>query len=165
MPTQDPVTELQPEFSSDDAAPTDWETAREHLEKADVYWLSTVRPEGRPHVTPMVAVWLDGALYFSTSSVSERKAKNLAQNPHCALTTGNNILNEGLDLVIEGDAERVSDENMLQLLADSFATKYGEEWRGRFIGDGGNVAMVFKVAPATAFGFDKGALSQTRWRF
>jgi len=32
------------------------------LEKAEVFWLSTVRPDGRPHVTPMVSVWLDGAL-------------------------------------------------------------------------------------------------------
>jgi len=104
-------------------------------------------------------------LYFSTGSASERKARNLARNPHCILTTGNNTLNEGLDLVIEGDAVRVIDEDLLQLLADSFATKYGESWRGNFIGDDGDANLVFQVTPTTAFGFDKGMLSQTRWRF
>lgn len=62
-----PTAELDPQFSSPDATPTPWAVARGHLEKAEIYWLSTVRPDGRPHVTPVVAVWLDGALYFSIS--------------------------------------------------------------------------------------------------
>jgi nitroimidazol reductase NimA-like FMN-containing flavoprotein (pyridoxamine 5'-phosphate oxidase superfamily) len=109
MTNKEPVVELQPQFSSEDATPTAWAKAREHLEKAEVYWLATVRPSGRPHVTPVVAVWLEGALYFSTGP-SERKAKNLARNAHCVITTGCNGLDEGLDLVVEGDAVRVSDE-------------------------------------------------------
>src|SRR5215203_282242 len=87
MAGTEPVTELEPQFSSDDAAPTPWAEAREHLEEAEVYWLSTVRLDGRPHVTPLVAVWLDGVLYFCTGP-HERKARNLGQNPHCVLTTG-----------------------------------------------------------------------------
>jgi hypothetical protein len=38
----------------------------------------TVRPDGRPQVTPVVAVWLDGAVHFTTGP-TERKAHNLAQ--------------------------------------------------------------------------------------
>ena len=49
-----------------------------------MYWLSTVRPDGRPHVTPLLGIWLDGALYFCTGP-DERKAKNLARNPRCIL--------------------------------------------------------------------------------
>jgi hypothetical protein len=169
MPIHDPVTELQPEFSGDDAKPTDWAVACEHLEKAEIFWLSTVRPDGRPHVTPVIAVWLDGALYFTTGA-SERKARNLVSNSHCILTTGSNTLNDGLDLVVEGDAVQMNNEDLLQLIADSYATKYGEGWRftvqdGTFIGDGGNIAQVYEVKPATAFGFGKGTFSQTRWRF
>ena len=73
-----------------------------------MFWVTTVRPDGRPHVTPLIAVWLDGALYFCTGP-TERKAKNLLRNQNCILTTGCNKRNEGLDIVIEGQAVRVTD--------------------------------------------------------
>lgn len=167
MAAADPITELHPQYSSPDATSTPWATAREQLEKAEIFWLSTVRPDGRPHVTPLPAVWLDGALYFCTGA-GERKAKNLAHNAQCILTTGCNGLNEGLDLVVEGEAVRVTDEAKLQRLADLYASKL--DWRytvrdGAFQGAGGE-ALVFEVAPQTAFGFGKGEpFSQTRWRF
>lgn len=103
MADKGPTGELEPQFSSEDATPRAWSEGRQRLEQAEVYWLSTVRPDGRPHVTPLLAVWLGGALYFCTGP-HERKAKNLDQNPRCVLTTGCNALNEGLDLVVEGDA-------------------------------------------------------------
>ena len=65
--------------------------------------MSTVRPEGRPHVVPLLAVWLEGALYFGTSE-GERKAKNLATNTQVTITTGCNSFSEGLDIVVEGEA-------------------------------------------------------------
>jgi len=61
-------------FSSPGATATSWEQGRADLAAADVYWLSTVRPNGHPHVTPLLAVWAGGALYFSTGS-TERKAR------------------------------------------------------------------------------------------
>jgi nitroimidazol reductase NimA-like FMN-containing flavoprotein (pyridoxamine 5'-phosphate oxidase superfamily) len=167
MSGKEPTTELQ-QFSSDDATPTPWSEARERLETAEVYWLSTVRPDGRPHVTPLVSVWLDDALYFATGS-SERKAKNLALNPHCVLTTGRNVL-EGLDLVVEGDAAVVSDEATLRRVADRYASKYDPPFHFTvhdltFHGEGG-VAVVYRVTPKKVFGFGKGdTFSQTRWRF
>ena len=91
MADTDPVAELDPGFSSSDATASPWQVAREILERAEVYWLTTVRPDGRPHVTPLIAVWLGGALYFSTGP-DERKAKNLAENSHCVVTTGSNTL-------------------------------------------------------------------------
>jgi general stress protein 26 len=167
MAAKDPAAELQPQFSSDGATPTTWAEARLLLEQANIYWLATVRPDGRPHVTPLLAVWLDEALYFCTGQ-SERKAKNLARNAHCVITTGCNVL-EGLDLVVEGEATRVSDEVRLQRVADRYAAKY--DWHytvrdGAFYGDAGNMALVYEVPPTTAFGFGKGeSFSQTRWRF
>ena len=167
MADENPVAELDRRFSSDEAHPTPWAAARECLEQAGVAWLSTVRPDGRPHVTPLMAVWLDGALYFCTGA-DERKTKNLARNRHCVLTTGCNTLDEGLDLVVEGAAVRVKDEQRLRRVAERYAEKYG--WRytvgdGAFQGDAGNVALVYEVRPTTAFGFGKGTFSQTRWRF
>jgi len=177
MAGNEPTIKLDPSFSSEGATPTSWSEATEQLEKAEVYWLSTVRPDGRPHVTPLVAVWLDGALYFSIGE-TERKAKNLAQNARCVLATGCNALGEGLDVVIEGEAVRVSDPAKLQRLAEQYASKYPPIFHyaagdGGFRGtdssfapaDGGNIP-VYEVAPTTAFGFRKGeTFSQTRWRF
>jgi hypothetical protein len=168
MAGKEPVAELDARYSSDGATPTAWAQARRRLEEAEVYWLSTVRPDGRPHVTPLLSVWQDGALYFCTGP-SERKARNLTQNPHCILTTGCNALAEGLDLVVEGAAVRVSDDATLRGLAAAYESKYGGDWHfdvrdGAFHGEGGE-ALVYEVAPSTVFGFGKGEYSQTRWRF
>lgn len=172
MADTNPVTELEQGFSSPDATASPWPMAREILEQAEAYWLTTVRPDGRPHVTPLIAVWLDGALYFCTGP-DERKAKNLAENPHCVITTGSNTLSEGLDVVVEGDAVNVSDESRLQRIADVYASKYGTDTWHFTVRDsafhnegGGGRALVFEVAPMKGFGFGKGEpFSQTRWRF
>jgi general stress protein 26 len=174
MTEMEPVGELDARFSSDGATPTTWADARRRLKAAEVFWLSTVRPDGRPHVTPLLSIWLDGALHFCTGP-SERKAKNLERNAHCVLTTGCNALGEGLDLVVEGDAVRVTDETRLQRIADAYESKYGSEWRftvrdGAFypapesLGDTDpGEALVYEVAPNAAFGF--AMYSQTRWSF
>src|SRR5215211_2512707 len=112
MIDKEPTPELDSRFSSDDAAPIPWAEGRERLEGAEVYWISTVRPDGRPHVTPLLAVWLDAALYFCTG-LGERKARNLVRNPHVVVTTGCNVL-QGLDVVVEGKAVVESDEASLQ---------------------------------------------------
>jgi nitroimidazol reductase NimA-like FMN-containing flavoprotein (pyridoxamine 5'-phosphate oxidase superfamily) len=164
-----PVTDLHPQFSSQNATPTPWSEARQRLEEAELYWLTTVRPDGRPHVTPVVAVWLDGALYFSTGP-EERKAQNLAHNTNCIITTGCNTLDDGLDLVVEGQAVHISDEDRLQRIAGEFDSKYGPPFQftvrdGAFYGEGGT-ALVYKIRPTKAFGFGRGqAFSQTRFRF
>lgn len=164
-----PLTTLDPRYSTPEAAPVPWPDAAARLASAELYWLTTVRPDGRPHVTPLIAVWSDGSLHFCTGP-DERKARNLAANPSVVLTTGSPTLDEGLDLIVEGEAERVSDEGRLRALAEAYVEKYGPGWRfdvrdGAFLGDGGT-ALVFAVAPRTAFGFAKGtAFGQTRWRF
>jgi general stress protein 26 len=169
MAAAQPETTLDPRFSEEDATATAWADARRELERAEIFWISTVRPDGRPHVTPLIAVWFDGALHFCTGP-DERKARNLAANSHVVLTTGRNLLGEGLDVVVEGEALNVTDDAQLRRLADAWVAKYGEEWRfrvrdGAFRHDSGD-ALVFRVAPATAFGFGRGeAYSQTRWRF
>lgn len=170
MTVETPAAELAPQFSSPDARPLAWAEARNRLERAEVYWLSTVRPDCRPHVTPLVAVWLDGAVYFCTGA-DERKAKNLAPNPQVAVTTGCNTLDEGLDIVVEGDAVRVSDEARLRGVAATYASKYGSPFRftvrdGAFLNEEGGEALLYEVRPRKAFGFGKGeTFSQTRWRF
>ncbi|HWM19989.1 MAG TPA: pyridoxamine 5'-phosphate oxidase family protein [Ilumatobacteraceae bacterium] len=170
MADPQPTTTLS-RFSTDAAAPTPWAQGRSELRDAEVYWLSTERPDGRPHVTPLLAVWLDGAVYFCTGA-DERKAKNLAHNQSCVLTTGRNSL-DGLDVVVEGQASVVSDSDELRHVADTYESKYGAHFtapEGTWFGLGdtirGGDALVYRVAPSTVFGFHKGTpFSQTRWRF
>jgi nitroimidazol reductase NimA-like FMN-containing flavoprotein (pyridoxamine 5'-phosphate oxidase superfamily) len=92
------------------------------LADGDTFWLATVRPDGRPHVMPVLAVWADGALHFSTGKTT-RKGRNLAQNPSCVIALGS----PGLDLVVEGLAAKVSDEARLRRVADAYASKY--DWQ------------------------------------
>src|SRR5262245_52915681 len=169
--SETPVAELDARFSTDGAGPTPWADAQRTLEQAAVFWISTVRPDGRPHVTPLISVWLDGSLYFCTGP-DERKARNLSRNARCVLTTGCNI-EDGLDVVVEGGAMRVTDDAKLRRIADAYVAKYGEQWRfdvrdGAFVHrtSEDSIALVFEVAPIKALGFRKGEVfSQTRWRF
>jgi nitroimidazol reductase NimA-like FMN-containing flavoprotein (pyridoxamine 5'-phosphate oxidase superfamily) len=170
------VTTLNRDYSDTDANPTSWSDAREQLEAAGISWLSTVRPDGRPHVTPLITVWLGDALYFSTGP-DERKAHNLETNRHVVLTTGSNDAERGLDLIVEGDAIPVTDQAELRRAADAWVAKYGEFWRYDVVDGGfrhprtGGMVLLFRVAPRVGFGFGRsqsfeaGGFSQTRWSF
>src|SRR6478672_9799024 len=105
----DPVAEVDDRFSAPDAVATPWEDVRRAIERAELFWISTVRSDGRPHVTPLPAVWQDDLLHFCTGA-DEQKGVNLARNARCALTTGNNAWKAGLDVVVEGTARRVVDD-------------------------------------------------------
>src|SRR6478672_606116 len=113
MLSNEPVTKIDPRFSDPDAVATGWDETRRVLETAELFWISTVRADGRPHVTPLVAVWLDGAIYFSTGS-REQKAVNLRTNQNVILMTGCNEWERGLDVVVEGEAVRVIEESVLE---------------------------------------------------
>jgi general stress protein 26 len=168
MAITEPTTDLDPRYGEPGAVATPWADAQRHLAAAELAWLSTVRPDGRPHVTPLLTVWLDGAPHFCTGE-DERKARNLAANPQVVITTGAHALHGGLDLVVEGRAARVTDPARLQRLADAWEEKYGSDWhfevRDGGFGGGQGLALVFRVEPTTAFGFGKGPYGQTRWRF
>ncbi len=157
-------------YRPDDARPvTTWAQVRRRLEEANTYWLATVRPDGRPHVMPVLSVWLDGALYFCAGATT-RKARNLAQNPRCVITAGT----DDLDLVVEGTAVHVSDAVRLERVAGAYRSKYGWEPTprdGAFHGEGAPTAGpppldVYEVAPRVAFGFGTGeSLNAMRWSF
>jgi PPOX class probable F420-dependent enzyme len=164
-----PVTEIDSRFSNPGAAATEWDQAQAVLESAQLSWLATVRADGRPHVTPLVAVWLDDALYFSTGA-AEQKAVNLRANPQVTLTTGCNSWDAGLDVVVEGTAERVTAAAELERLAAAWREKWDGRWQYE-VGDGcfgheaGGEALVFAVRPAKVLSFAKGSFSQTRHMF
>jgi hypothetical protein len=62
----DPTAEIDRRFSDPDAGATPWSEAASALEGAELYWLTTLRVDGRPHVTPLIGVWHDEAVHFCT---------------------------------------------------------------------------------------------------
>ncbi|MFE7168619.1 pyridoxamine 5'-phosphate oxidase family protein [Streptomyces sp. NPDC057616] len=156
-------------FSSPGARATPWASALAVLGEAEVFWLSTVRPDGRPHVTPLLAAWSLGGLCFTTGG-QERKARNLERNPRCVLTTGTNALT-GMDVVIEGVASLVGERAEREEAVADFERKYGPhltspEGVWYRLGEAvvaGDVRL-YRVAPTVGFAFGKlPASSQTRY--
>ena len=163
-------TELDPRFSDTGAEPTPWDQTRRALEAAGIFWISTVRRDGRPHVTPLVAVWSGEALHLCTGP-SEQKALNLAHRPQVVLTTGCNDWGRGLDVVVEGTAERVADPARLAELAAAWRDKWDGRWRFEptaegFRHEGGEgIAHVFAVRPEKVLAFGKNPFTHTRHVF
>ncbi len=169
MSEKQPTAEKLP-ASAEYPAPTSWAEGRRHIAEGPWYWLATTRPDGRPHVRPVLAVWLDGALYFA-SSANARKRKNLVADPRCTLTTAD----DEAHMVVEGVATRVWDEATLQRVAEAYAAKY--DWHvivrdGVFDAEYGAPTAgpppyeVYEVTPETVFGFGANeTFSPTRWRF
>lgn len=164
-----PTIELDERYGEVGAAPVPWEEAEWLLRDAPLSWLSTVRPSSRRvHVTPLVTAWCDGAPHFTTGP-AERKARNLAASPMCTLTTGANELHGDADVVVEGEATRLSDRRALDAVRDAFYDKYGAEWDFEVV-DGafshaGGTAHVFRLEPVVAYAFGKSPYSHTRYRF
>jgi nitroimidazol reductase NimA-like FMN-containing flavoprotein (pyridoxamine 5'-phosphate oxidase superfamily) len=168
-----PTTALDPRYSNSTAAAVGWDETRKLLETAELFWICTVRADGRPHVTPLVAVWVDGAIYFHTGA-EEQKFANLHTNPHVALVTGCNSWDRGIDVVVEGDAVRVTDGAVLSGLTTAWAAKWDGRWRLAVGDDGGFRKVdegdfrseVFSVTPTKIYAHAKGdPFGQTTHRF
>lgn len=86
------------------------------------------------------------------------------------MTTGTNEFRSGLDVVVEGTVERVTDNDALERLAQMWKDRLDwpfEVKDGMFHDPAENVqAMVFAVKPSKVLSFGKGSpYSQTRYRF
>jgi nitroimidazol reductase NimA-like FMN-containing flavoprotein (pyridoxamine 5'-phosphate oxidase superfamily) len=168
MTNGEPEAVLGP-YSSSGAQVTPWASALAVLGKAEVFWLSTVRPDGRPHVTPLLAAWsLDGVCF--TTGGDERKALNLDDNPRCVLTTGTNALT-GVDVVIEGVAAVVDERSAREQAMADFERKYGAHltspegtWYRMADAVMAGEVRLYRVAPTVGFAFGKlPTASQTRY--
>jgi general stress protein 26 len=163
----EPIAELNPAFSEPGATGRPWADVAKVLADSEMFWLSTVRRDGRPHVTPIPTVWADGLLHFASGS-HEQKTRNIEAEPRCILTTGTNQLKGGLDVVVEGTAVRVAGTPKLEALAALWKSKL--DWDFEVIGDGfgdaeGRHALVFALEPTKVLAFGKAPYTQTRFRF
>jgi general stress protein 26 len=153
--------------------PIPWARALEALESAEpriqTPFLATTRPDGRPHVAAVGALWEDGKVYF-VSGAGTRKSRNLAANPNCVVS----MSLPGIDLVLEGVAERVTDKGTLERLAK----RYADQGWPATVEDGAFTHEfsapsagpppwdLYVLTPATVFGVLTSAPGgATRWRF
>jgi hypothetical protein len=132
-------------------------------------FLGTVRPDGRPHAAGIGVVECDGDAYF-TSGPGTRKARNLAENSACTIS----MRLDGLDLILEGDAHRVTDEATLDRVATVFADG---GWPAKREGDaitapysaqsaGPPPWHLYRLTLRTAFGVGlREPFGASRWRF
>jgi general stress protein 26 len=165
MPEIEPIAQLNEGFSERGATTPPWAAVTGVLSASGMFWLSTVRRDGRPHVTPLPGIWADGRLYFCVGS-QEQKARNLESNPSCAVAAGANEFRAGLDVVIEGAAVRVTDRGQLERLAAMWKSKLDWDFEvtdGGFHDPAGRLGLVFGVTPAKVLAFGKSPVSQTRY--
>ncbi|MDQ6853429.1 MAG: pyridoxamine 5'-phosphate oxidase family protein, partial [Actinomycetota bacterium] len=128
MTAQEPASERN--LDGYDAPPIAWTRVRERLDEGvtqppgtggpdrHTHWLATTNPDGSPHVMPLGVLWVDGAFYFNAGP-GTRKARNLAQNPRCVIT----VATHPFDIVVEGDAVKVTDDAELRRIADVYAAE------------------------------------------
>ena len=137
-----------------------WEEAVHRLNSTRNFWLATVRPDGRPHAMAVWAVWLDGALWFS-SSLGSRKIRNLRDNPRCTLTSDD----AEHPIVVDGTAEIIADLDRIAAFLAASNAKYEVDYGIEFLDPAVNATV--RVAPEWAFALDEENFtgSPTRWRF
>ena len=156
-----------------DLDPIPWSRALEALESGEPQkqtpFLATTRPDGRPHVAGVGALWDEGKVYF-VSGAGTRKSRNIAENARCAI----GLSLTGIDVVVEGVAERVTDDETLERLAQRYAA---QGWAptvrdGAFTHEysapsaGPPPWDLYAVKPITVFGvLSAEPGGATRWRF
>ena len=111
---------------ADGLPPVDWNGIVEKLRdgsppapdahNARTTWLTTVNEDGSPHVTPVGAIWLDDSYWFQTGS-GTRKCRNVERDPRCTVA----VSIRDADVVIEGDAMRVTDRDAIERAAKAWA--------------------------------------------
>jgi general stress protein 26 len=167
MTETEPAVQLNEGFSEPGAAAPPWTEVTRVLAVSEMVWLSTVRHDGRPHVTPLPAIWAHERMYFCVGSF-EQKAKNLESEARCVLAAGANEFRSGLDVVVEGTAVRVTGSAQLQRLAALWKSKLDWDFEvtdGGFRDPAGRLGLVFGVTPAKVLAFGKDPYSQTRYLF
>jgi len=162
-----PTAQLNEGFSQPGAAAPPWSEVTRVLSASEMFWLSTVRRDGRPHVTPLPAIWADGKVHVCIGS-HEQKARNLESNPSCVVAAGANQFRSGLDVVVEGTAVRVTGHGQLRQLAAMWKSKLDWDFEVTdwgFRDPAGRLGLVFGIAPAKILAFGKNPFTQTRYLF
>ena len=108
----------------------------------------------------MWAVWADGALWAS-SALGSRKARNVARDGRCTITT-----DDALEpVIVDGHAEVIQDIAVIGVFLEGMNAKYGTSYEPSFLDPGVNATI--RITPEVVFGLTEQdfAGSPTRWTF
>ena len=167
--------------AADGLPPVEWDAVVEKLDAGSApdpeahnsrtKWLATTNEDGTPHVTAVGAIWLDGSFWFQTGA-GTRKGRNVERQPRCSVA----LSIRDADVVIEGDAARVTDPEMVARIATAWAD---DGWPAEPDESGTGITApfnapsqgpppwnVYRIAPRSAtvvLGVEPGGL--TRFRF
>ena len=135
--------------AADGLPPVEWAAVAEKLDvgeppapdahNARTTWLASVNEDGSPHVTAVGALWIDGAFWFQTGS-GTRKHRNVERDPRCTMA----VSVRDADVVVEGDATRVTDPDALTRIAQAWAD---QGWPAEVDATGTGITAAFN-APA-----------------
>jgi general stress protein 26 len=135
-----------------------WAWAQQRLVRSHDYWLATVTPHGAPHLMPVWAVWHADRLWFSSANGSH-KARNLAGNPRCVLSTEDPLE----PVVVAGRAEHVTDGEALASMLAAENAKYGTDYGMEMLDPASN--SVFALEPEWVFALDSKDFTGSPTRF
>ena len=181
------MTERNPVSSEalvDGAPATQWSKARDRIanpQKSNPFWLATVHEDGRPHLMPLIGLWMDDAFYF-LSGEGTQKGRNLIADPHCVISTSSTTV-PSVDLIIEAKARKIEDDAELRKMVEAYGSKL--EWPlevrdGGVFGPNAPTAgpppyALFEAKPTTVFALPGMAgmeetdpddrFTPTRWQF
>ena len=167
--------------AADGLPPVEWDMVVQKLDagsapapdahNARTKWLVTSNEDRSPHVTAVGAIWLDGTFWFQTGA-GTRKYHNLELDPRCSVA----VSIRDADVVIEGNAVKITDRETLQRVAAAWAAG---GWPAELDTSGSGITapfnapsqgpppwFVFRVDPRSAtvvLGIEPGGL--TRFRF
>jgi general stress protein 26 len=101
-----------------------WRTIEARLGRELTVWVATVRYDGRPHLTPVWYIWLEGRIYIAISEDSVKFA-NLRNNQAVSVA----LPDSDKVILLEGEAH-VPDRSKTDRLGEYFFNKY--EWDFRY---------------------------------
>jgi nitroimidazol reductase NimA-like FMN-containing flavoprotein (pyridoxamine 5'-phosphate oxidase superfamily) len=131
-----------------------WDFVERRLTDEHAYWVTTLRPDGNPHVRPTWGVWVEGTFYCGGGERT-RWVRNLSTNADIVV----HPRDAEEVVIIEGTAERIDDDtanrSLLELVDRAYESKYGIEHGAPF----------FAVRPATVFAWSEYPADATRWQF
>jgi hypothetical protein len=130
-----------------------WSWAEARLSGSHNYWISTVRPDGRPHCMGVWGVWSEGEFWFSSGAES-LKTRNLLKNANCVICTEN----ASQPVVLEGMARQVT--GVPPAVSAAYKAKYEYDLDPA-------MGPIFAVVPRVAFGLIEYQMvkTATRWSF
>jgi PPOX class probable F420-dependent enzyme len=138
-----------------------WSKIDRFLQSFRSIWVSTTRPDGRPHAVP-VWYWWDGRFIYFASGERGQKVRNLARQPWVivhAEDADDVIILEGPSVVVTDPAERAR-------VNAAYMEKYVDPGSGARATIAPNTDILYRVNVTHVMAWEYGTVAhRTDWHF